>query len=289
MLLSYQPVYIRSYFSLLAGCLSPEEICRWAKRHSYNTVGMVDINNFYGLMRFMFAAEREGLKAVGGVSVAPSGEELFTAYVKNRSGFARINQILSRVLVTETPYRQCRGFKTGYCSFVRPGRQYGVLEDLEQGGWEGLVLVSDNLSLLKRLKEQDNHELFVKLIYGKSYYRQARWAEENGLPVMAVNEIRFFSGEDRHVYHVLRAIDLIKPLDELPWDERVSEEAFPIHLPASPDEMRSYFSPIPSACENAAKLPERVQTGQLKSNSFIFPGFRGMEQEETCRYLRVLC
>jgi DNA polymerase III alpha subunit len=153
----------------------------------------------------------------------------------------------------------------------------------------GLVLVSDNLSLLKRLKEQDNHELFVKLIYGKSYYRQARWAEENGLPVMAVNEIRFFSGEDRHVYHVLRAIDLIKPLDELPWDERVSEEAFPIHLPASPDEMRSYFSPIPSACENAAKLPERMQTGQLKSSSFIFPGFRGMEQEETCRYLRVLC
>ena len=63
----YAPLHVRSYFSLGRGCLTPEEICRWAAEQGYTAVGLTDRSNFYGLMRFLRAAEQQGVKPVVGM------------------------------------------------------------------------------------------------------------------------------------------------------------------------------------------------------------------------------
>ncbi|MGA2642634.1 MAG: PHP domain-containing protein, partial [Spirochaetia bacterium] len=85
----------RSHYSLLRGCRSPEEICHFARERSISTVGMTDINNFYGLIVFLLAAGREGVRPVVGVAVEKDGRVLFTAYVMNRKGFSGICRVLT--------------------------------------------------------------------------------------------------------------------------------------------------------------------------------------------------
>jgi hypothetical protein len=58
----YIPLHFHSFFSLLQGLLSPEEICRIARLKGYDSVGITDTNNLYGLIRFIKAAESEGIK-----------------------------------------------------------------------------------------------------------------------------------------------------------------------------------------------------------------------------------
>ncbi len=69
----------RSHYSLLRGCRSPEEIYRFARQQNVEAVGMADINNFYGLISFLVAAGREGVRPVVGVVVEKGERELFTA------------------------------------------------------------------------------------------------------------------------------------------------------------------------------------------------------------------
>ncbi len=91
----YVPLNFHSYFSLLQGCLSPEEICRYAGEQGYSGIGITDSNNLYGMIRFITAAKNEGIKPVIGVRVVIGKEELFIAYIKNRKGFSLINRLLS--------------------------------------------------------------------------------------------------------------------------------------------------------------------------------------------------
>src|SRR4030042_5258071 len=93
----------RSNYSLLRGCRSPEEICRFAVGRSFRTVVMADINNFDGLIRFLKAAKREGVRPVAGVHVEQEGVELFTALILDRKGFSRACALLTRLLTAPPP------------------------------------------------------------------------------------------------------------------------------------------------------------------------------------------
>jgi len=56
---------------------------------------MTDINNFYGLIRFLLAADREGIKPIAGVVVEKEGRVLYTAFVMSRKGDRNICRLLT--------------------------------------------------------------------------------------------------------------------------------------------------------------------------------------------------
>ena len=97
---------------------------------------MADINNFYGLILFLLAADREGIKPVAGVVIENGGRELFTAYVMNREGYGRICRVL-----TEHVDRS-RGFLDG---------SFDPVAALCQRGWGGLAILSPHPDVLDRL------------------------------------------------------------------------------------------------------------------------------------------
>ena len=99
---AYVPIHMRSYFSLLRGVFSPEEICRAAREHGSPAIGIADINNMYGLVRFFSAAASEGIKPIASVVVAPEGQPRFTAYVMEPEGLTRINQIITSLQIGHT-------------------------------------------------------------------------------------------------------------------------------------------------------------------------------------------
>jgi len=260
-------IHFRSCFSFLAGCRTPEEICRFAAEHGLRTVGMTDVNGFYGLIRFLKAAEREGVKPVSGVVVRHRGREAFTAYVMDRRGYSRLCGLITRLLA------------------ATPEADYDPVEDLLRGGREGISILSDDPSVLLRLREGGTAGLYARLTHGRPFAELARFARENCLPTAAIPDTVFLGDGDEDVYEVLRAIGRIRKVDDLPPGDRAAP-----HLRFTPGEaVERFFSAVPEALAAAEDIAERSSTAGIMSPSFIFPSFGGLTEEEAFRMLRSLC
>src|SRR5271157_2268316 len=178
----------RSNYSLLRGCRSPEEICRFARERNISTVGIADINNFYGLIVFLLAAGREGVRPVAGVAVEKDGRVLFTAHVMNRKGFSGICRVLTDLFAGdvpgEAPYR---------AGANAPGTSpaYDPVAALQERGWEGLAILSSHVDVIDRLAARERRGLYVQLSYGRPFSPIAGFARDRGLPTAAVQDTVF--------------------------------------------------------------------------------------------------
>jgi error-prone DNA polymerase len=228
---------------------------------------MADINNFYGLIRFLRAAGREGIKPVAGVMVAREDTELFTACVMDRKGFGRICRILTDLLT------DAQG-------------SFDPVTDLAERGWDGLSILSNRPEVLSRLAgHRATPRLYAELRYGEPFAVLARFARERGLPMSAAAETIFFDDGDEKLYPLLRAIDLNTSLEHVP----VSQRAGSGHGSVSPESVERFFSAVPEAISNAERIAAESSTDGIISPSYVFPAFGGLSDGESFRLLRKLC
>jgi DNA polymerase-3 subunit alpha len=261
----YAPIHLHSYFSLFHGCASPEELCSYARRRELPALGLTDTNNLYGLVRFLNAAEAEGLKPLAGAVLAPEGREICTAYVLNRRGFWRLAELISGLGKTN------------------PGA------DLLARGWDGLALLSRDPALLSRLRERGGEHLYAKLVYGRSFRPLVLQARRLGIPLCAVNDAYFIEPADRGLCDLLRAMGENRLLEDLPADRKLG----PGNRVASGAEMARFFSALPEALLNAWVLSERADSTEIlargRGEGAVFPSFRGQSEADSFRMLKRLC
>jgi error-prone DNA polymerase len=260
------PLFFRSNYSFLRGCRSPEEICRFARERGYGSAALADINSFHGLIRFLQAARREEVKPVAGVVLERDGEGILTAFVMERRGFSRICAVLSRMLTDA---------------------ESDPVQDLVEGGWEGLSLLAGRPDVLERLAggRAPPSNLYVRLGYGEPFADMTRLARHMGLPTAAVAQTVFLDDSDQKLYPLLRAIDLNVTLEHLPIGERPR----PGLCHAEPEAIERFFSAVPEALENTRAIMAAADTEGIISPGFIFPAFEGLSEEETFRMLLRLC
>ncbi len=258
--IAYTGIHLRSYFSLGQGCLSPEEICRFARNQGWPAVGMADLNNFYGLVRFLNAARREGIKPVAGVILASGARELATAYIRDRRGFVHLAEIITNL------------------------KNQDPLGNLMERGWAGLVILSDNTSVLQQLR-RSAEDLWVKLTYGRPFSGLVRFARIHKLPLCAVNDALYIEEGDEYICNLLRAMSRNTLLEYLCPEERVGRW----HRAVSAVEMERFFSAVPEALDRARVLARESNAGSILSSSYVFPNFNGNSEQESLRELRALC
>jgi error-prone DNA polymerase len=262
---TYAPLYCRSYFSLLKGIYSPEQLCAYAARQGYPAVAMADIGNFYGLIRFIQAAARYNIKPVGGVVVTADDAPLFTAFVQNTAGFARLNEIITR----------------SFCS----GPGYAPLEDLLENGRQGLYILSSRTDVLKTLISAGKEGVAAALYYGSPFSGLVSEAKALGIPAAAVNDGIYLSPGDRNLYRLLRAIDRNTTVDSLGAEEEIGEEKRIV----TADEMVRFFSAVPEALRTTADIAASCDLTGIMREPFVFPRFNGFTEEEAFPRLRRLC
>jgi DNA polymerase III alpha subunit len=258
---AYTPVHISSCYSFGYGLLTAEQICREARRRGHRAVGMVDRHNFYGMVRFVFAARREGLKPILGMTLLSRGRPVCTAYVLERRGFFRLNQIVS------------------------PPAAGDPIRELAGGGWEGLALLSDDPQALRFLLRAERRGLYVRLTYGRPFRELLRLSGELGLPALAVNQALFYEPEQVRAGELLRAISLRCTLEQLPASQRIRPES----LLVSREQMERFFSAVPEALDAARALTEAASCEHLLSREYVFPRYRDFSEEQSFRLLRSLC
>jgi DNA-directed DNA polymerase III PolC len=263
---------------MLRGCRSPEEICRFARRQGLTAVGMADINNFYGLIDFLLAAGREGLRPVVGVVIEHAGRELLTAWVMSRRGYARVCGLLTTLL------EAAAGPGIAGPSHRPP---FDPLADLCRDGWEGLALASPHGDVLERLMAREPRGLYAKVQYGVPFAGTASRARALGVPLAAAQDAVFLSDADERLYPLLRAIDLNTSVERVTQREPLLSPS--IHRYAGPEALARYFSAVPDALEGAARIAEEADASGIISPGFVFPGFDDLSDEGSFGLLRRHC
>jgi error-prone DNA polymerase len=278
----------RSHYSLLRGCRSPEEICSFARKRGIGTVGMVDINSFYGLIAFLLAAGRQGIRPVAGVSVEKDHRILFTAYVMSRAGYGSICRLLTELLCD-----------TARCAASRQTASFDPVAALQDRGWEGLSILSAHPDVIDRVAARgsrpgDRAGLYVQLTYGRPFAALAGFARSRGLPTAAVHETVFLDDGDERLYPLLRAIDLNTTVEHVPAEElrdlaRASAGGPCPARYASARETERFFSAVPEALEHTAQIAREADCSGIISPRFVFPAYDGLDEEGVHRELVRLC
>jgi len=299
-------LHVHSYFSLGGGTLSPEDICRLARERREVAVGMTDTGNLYGLVRFLTAARREGVKPVAGAVLADGaaagtpargrgqspGSGAITAYVLNRQGFARLAGLLSS---RPTVAGHAAPTTVGHAAAGTPAPSppaARVRTALLEGGWEGLALLCEDEGLLRELAGETpgtpgrrGGHLYARLAYGKPFRALARTAAGLGVPLCAVNDAWYAEEGGAALGDLLAAIRRLCRLEDLPPAARLA----PRHRWVEPEEMERFFSAVPEALNNARALAEQADTRGILAESFVFPAFEGLSEEEAFRRLQSRC
>ncbi len=275
----YIPIHHRSQYSLLAGILSPLEICRWAAEQGFPGIAMTDINNFYGLLRFFAACRNYSIKPLCGAEIVYRGRSLFTAYCLDRGGFSRLCRCISR-MKTSAEYLKALGREAHAWR-----KSYNPLTDFCENGWDGLAIISGDREVLRTLCRFSRENLFAALVYGRPYRELFRWAADCGIAPVAVNTAAFVTPLQRNLADLLRAVDRNVLLCELSAEDRLQDH----HAAAGREAVETYFSAVPESLRNNREIFERSDPREIIHENYVFPQFKGFQPDESYRLLRSLC
>lgn len=97
-------LWVRSYYSLLNGTMSPKEIVDLAKKNAYQAIAITDQNLLFAALEFFNYAKKEGIKPIIGIEASMQEEErLFSSLIlaKNNEGYKALIKI-SKLLQKQT-------------------------------------------------------------------------------------------------------------------------------------------------------------------------------------------
>ncbi len=102
-----------SYYSLRYGTLPVEKIPLIAMEAGAEAILLTDINNSTGIVDFVKACNKEGIKPIAGMEFHDGNKLLYTGIAENNEGFKELNELMSRSNIQHTalpfpapPFRQ---------------------------------------------------------------------------------------------------------------------------------------------------------------------------------------
>jgi DNA polymerase III alpha subunit len=92
-----------SYYSLRYGTIPVEQLAAEAAKLGTETLALTDINNSTGIIDFVKACKKEGIKPVAGIEFRRDDRLLYIGIAMNNEGFRELNEFLSQHNLEETP------------------------------------------------------------------------------------------------------------------------------------------------------------------------------------------
>ena len=254
--MNFTHLHTHSRYSLMRGTASLEALCRRVLELGMDTVALTDTNGLYGLIFFLQVAREMGVRPIIGAEVV-TDDERAVILVKDREGYANLCRVLTR----------------------QHGKEDFVLSDCLGEHGEGIVVLSDTVALLRKLKGQD--DLYVELMGGRANRGLLDFARREGLPPVATNGVFFLDSQEHALHALLRAIDLNTKLSRLP----LKKVAPPSAWLQSPAEMAARFPHVPDALENTLVIADKCR---FRGNfgAVVSPGLDGMDPKDLMDRLR---
>jgi DNA-directed DNA polymerase III PolC len=274
------PLLVRSAYAFLRGVVPPDRWARAARETGYGTLALVDWAGLYGVLPFLEATEREGLRPIIGAEIpmrprgagcgptrASGRRGRLIALCEDLSGYRNLGYILSR------------------WHGAANGAQGGVPGDAEDpvgivaAEADGLLLLSDDDAVLARLRrELDSSALAALLPWPPSPRgeRLKREAARLDVEVVALPQAVLIDESERETLRLLEAIRR---------GGMMAEQRGHGSLMPRPAELAVRLETEPGAHRAGRRLLERchLRRSDLTTRTFIFPRLAGAEGSEVLR------
>ena len=250
----FVPLHVKSDYSLGFGTASVNELAARAAELGHGVLGLADIENLYGQVRFHAECRARGVRPLTGVELRPGfgrgrlpGERQgrLVLLAADLTGYANLCRIISL---------RCGG---------KP-QEHGKNDANEltaglAGGTTGLFALSDDARILAEIVAQG---LFDRSRLGLLFIRPAvsdrtqflkGAARELGVPLVADLDAVFLHPGDHDLHLLQLAIHRGCKVTELTGDPAVES---PERLLHSPEEAASLFADLPEAIAATAEIAE---------------------------------
>jgi len=291
----HQPRFVHlrlhSEYSITDGIVQIDQAISAAAADGMPALGISDLANLFGMVKFYKGARGKGVKPVIGVDAWIQNEvERDKPYrvllvCRDRAGYGQLCELLTRAYL-ENKYR-------GRAELRREWFEGGAASGLlclsgAMDGDIGHALANGNADLAERLAA-DWARLFPDAFYievqraghpgTETYIRHAlQIASRLDLPVVATHPVQFLKREDFRAHEARVCIAQGYVLADKRRPRDFTEEQYL----KSQDEMCALFADIPEALENAVEIAKRCSlTVQLGKNFLpLFPTPDGMSLDD---------
>ena len=275
-------LHTHSYYSLLDGVASPEELIRAAKRAGMKALALTDHNGLYGAVEFYQKAREYGLKPIIGAELGFDDGHRLVLLVKNEIGYRHLCHLISLGRINGGHNRFKLNIKdlknhTDGLIALSAGREGHIYHLLNKRRFEEAARFAVHLS------ELFDGAFFLEMQYFTAQdtlvnMRLRDLGLANNIPLAAGNDVHFIEQKDWHLRRVLHAIDANTVQDN------VQTAGTPQQFLKSAAEMQQLFKAFPEALANTCFIADSCRF-EFQLGRPVFPSIELPEGETEFSYL----
>ncbi|MEE9399366.1 MAG: DNA polymerase III subunit alpha, partial [Dehalococcoidales bacterium] len=279
-------LHVHSQYSFLDGASSLESLLKKAKKLDMPAMALTDHNRLTGAVRFYEKAKALGIKPIIGAEINIEGGYHLTLLCKDQQGYSNLCRLLTEAHLTnrgtepEATREMLGRFNAGMVALS--GCSKGEIPSLVSQGKTGEAKEASRF-----YREIFGEDFLIELIRYPSRggmpesHRLAGFAQEEGIPVVATNNVHYAEAEDYRIKELLNAIDQNIPVSRLQGYRTVEQYL------KSPKEMTKLFRDIPDAARMTGEIAEKCNL-EMDIGKLHFPSFAVPEGESDYSYLAKL-
>ena len=287
----YVELHAHSYYSLLDGVSSPEQLVQRAADFDMPALALTDHDALYGLPRFVLAAEQVGIKPIIGVELTlANGGGHLTLLAENSVGYANLCRLITLARrdqqkgIAALAWRLLADHAKGIIALSGCHRSE-IARALLNHNFDRAAHVAerfaaifgkDNFFLeMQRHRERGDQRLNAGL---------AALSQRLGLRLAATGNVHYLEPSQARLHDVLTCIRHRVPLDSADAILRTNTE----YTFRSPAEMDGLFAEWPNALQSTHDIAERCKVCWPEGPQ-VFPTLPTPHDQPALAFLRQLC
>ena len=279
-------LHTHSYYSLLDGIPSPEELLTAAKRSGMRALALTDHNGLYGAVEFYQRAKEMSIKPIIGAQLDFEENHSLVLLVKNESGYRNLCELISRGRLDgghtnfKLTYKKLHNFTEGLIGLS--GGQKGLLYRLLQQ--RKTEEAAKQARLLRDLFDGDFYIELQQFSAQDALHniRLRDMARETEIPLVASNDVHFLQSHDWYLRRTLHAIDANT------ISEKITSAGNAERFLKTPAQIQALFKLIPDAIQNTVKIANDCRF-DFRLGSLVFPSLELPKGETSFSQLWKLC
>ncbi|WP_075431858.1 DNA polymerase III subunit alpha [Buchnera aphidicola] len=272
---------VHSDYSMTDGLATPESLVKHAYHSNMMALGITDINNLYGVIKFCASASIYGIKPIIGMDIYISSHIIknkifhLTILTKNNIGYKNLINLISEA------------YQKGYTEDIGPVISLQEIVRYREGllilsggitGDIGTCLLNNDLYLLEkciffykkyflnkyylevsRIDKEQEYEYIKKVKHTSLFY---------SIPLVATNSVSFLRKKDFKIHKIRVAIHQKKNVSDPNFVYTYTKEQFL----KNEKEMAELFFDIPEALVNSVEIAKRCNV-IIPSGKYFLPIF----------------
>lgn len=258
----YIELHSHSYYSLLDGVPTPEELVKQAVKWEMPAIALTDHNGLYGIPRFWEASQKAGIKAIIGCEITLDNKcGHLTLLAENQIGYSNLCRLITlshhKGKKGEALLQESTLIENSAGLIALSGcRKSSIVQALISRDYQTAIHTASRYSEIFGqdcffLEMQNHHER-------NDYYineQISNLSNKLRLPSVATGNVHYLTSEDAPLHDILTCIRYRLPLEHAISYLRTNHEYY-FH---SPQQMEQLFNEYTQSTNNTLHISERCQ------------------------------